>query len=59
MYRDVTALLQLLADQEGHVSMTAMNTVADVLNKLLVVGITDSGEFCHTCLQQCIPHVVQ
>ncbi len=36
--------LQLLASQHGTGSMTAKNTVAEVLNKLLVVGITDSGK---------------
>ena len=34
---------QLLANQHTQISMSAMNTVADVLNKLLLVGITDSG----------------
>ncbi|XP_059160425.1 serine/threonine-protein kinase mTOR-like [Physella acuta] len=38
----MSPLLQLLSKQQGHVSMTAMTTVAEVLNKLLVVGITDS-----------------
>lgn len=42
--RLLTPSLALLASHHGHVSMTAMNTVADVLNKLLVVGITDSGQ---------------
>ena len=36
--------LQLLASHHGQASMTAMNTVADVLNKLLIVGITDTGK---------------
>ena len=40
-----TFFLQLLASQHGNVSMTTMNTVADVLSKLLVVGITDLGMY--------------
>ena len=36
---------QLLSTNQGSMSMAAMNTVAEVLNKLLVVGITDTGIF--------------
>lgn len=38
-------MFQLLASNQGQVSMAAMNTVAEVLNKLLVVGITDVGMY--------------
>lgn len=37
-------LFQLLANSQGQISIVAMNTVAEVLHKLLVVGITDTGE---------------
>ena len=40
-------IFQLLATNQGHLSMAAMNTVAEVLNKLLVVGITDTGRLVH------------
>lgn len=36
---------QLLANSQGQISIAAMNTVAEVLHKLLVVGITDTGEW--------------
>ena len=36
-------IFQLLSSNQGQISMAAMNTVAEVLNKLLVVGITDTG----------------
>ena len=35
---------QLLATSQNQISVAAITTVADVLGKLLVVGITDSGE---------------
>lgn len=35
---------QLLANSQGQISIAAMNTVAEVLHKLLVVGITDTGQ---------------
>lgn len=38
-------LFQLLANSQGQISIAAMNTVAEVLHKLLVVGITDTGEW--------------
>lgn len=38
-------VLQLLASNQNQISMAAITTVADVLSKLLVVGITDSGQF--------------
>ena len=35
---------QLLQHQGGQISMSTMNTVANVLSKLLIVGITDTGK---------------
>ena len=40
----------MLSSNQGHISMAAMNTVAEVLNKLLVVGITDTGMIVRTVL---------
>lgn len=40
--RLLTPSIQLLSGH-GHVSQTAVQVVADVLSKLLVVGITDPG----------------
>jgi hypothetical protein len=37
-------LFQLLATSHNQISVAAITTVADVLGKLLVVGITDTGE---------------
>ncbi|ELU01654.1 hypothetical protein CAPTEDRAFT_155489 [Capitella teleta] len=62
--RLLTPSLNLLASHHGHVSMTAMNTVADVLNKLLVVGITDSDPDIRYCVLMSLderfdPHLAQ
>ncbi|XP_064642053.1 serine/threonine-protein kinase mTOR-like isoform X1 [Lineus longissimus] len=62
--RLLTPLLTILAHQRGHISMTTMNTVADVLNKLLVVGITDSDPDIRTCVlisldERFDPHLAQ
>ncbi|XP_041377661.1 serine/threonine-protein kinase mTOR-like isoform X2 [Gigantopelta aegis] len=46
----LTPLLLLLSNTQGPVSMAAMTTVADVLNKLLVVGITDSDADIRFCV---------
>ena len=40
---DMTLLLQMLATSHNQISVAAITTVADVLEKLLVVGITDTG----------------
>lgn len=40
--RLLTPSIQML-NGHGHVSQTAVQVVADVLSKLLVVGITDPG----------------
>ncbi|WAR26259.1 MTOR-like protein [Mya arenaria] len=48
--RLLTPLLNLLASNQGQVSMAAMNTVAEVLNKLLVVGITDVDPDIRLCV---------
>ncbi|XP_035824600.1 serine/threonine-protein kinase mTOR isoform X2 [Aplysia californica] len=62
--RLLSPLLQLLSRQQGHVSMTAMTTVAEVLNKLLVVGITDSDADIRYCVLTSLderfdPHLAQ
>lgn len=44
--RLLTPSIQLLSGH-GHVSQTAVQVVADVLSKLLVVGITDPGKAKH------------
>ncbi|XP_053376740.1 serine/threonine-protein kinase mTOR-like [Mercenaria mercenaria] len=48
--RLLTPLLNLLASNQGQISMAAMNTVAEVLNKLLVVGITDVDPDIRLCV---------
>ncbi|GFN76929.1 mechanistic target of rapamycin (serine/threonine kinase) [Plakobranchus ocellatus] len=62
--RLLSPLLKLLLQQQGHVSMTAMTTVAEVLNKLLVVGITDSDADIRYCVLTSLderfdPHLAQ
>ncbi|XP_013416422.1 serine/threonine-protein kinase mTOR-like [Lingula anatina] len=48
--RLLTPCLNLVSQNQGHVSSSAMNTVADVLNKLLMVGITDSDPDIRFCV---------
>lgn len=48
--RLLTPLLQLLANSQGQISIAAMNTVAEVLHKLLVVGITDTDSDIRYCV---------
>ncbi|XP_060595349.1 serine/threonine-protein kinase mTOR-like [Ruditapes philippinarum] len=48
--RLLSPLLNLLASNQGQISMAAMNTVAEVLNKLLVVGITDVDPDIRLCV---------
>ena len=54
--KHIYVILQLLASNQGHVSMAAMNTVAEVLHKLLVVGITDTGEIMNYQLLTFAPY---
>ncbi|XP_064598762.1 serine/threonine-protein kinase mTOR-like [Liolophura sinensis] len=61
--RLLTPLLNLLSSQPGQ-SVAAMNTVAEVLNKLLVVGITDSDSDIRYCVLASLderfdPHLAQ
>ncbi|KAL3862460.1 hypothetical protein ACJMK2_008424 [Sinanodonta woodiana] len=46
----LTPLLNLLASSLSQVSIAAMNTVGEVLNKLLVVGITDTDSDIRFCV---------
>ncbi|KAH3893902.1 hypothetical protein DPMN_018054 [Dreissena polymorpha] len=48
--RLLSPLLVLLSSHQGQISMAAMNTVAEVLNKLLVVGITDVDPDIRLCV---------
>ncbi|XP_050412148.1 serine/threonine-protein kinase mTOR [Patella vulgata] len=62
--RLLTPLLKLLSTNQEQVSMAAMTTVADVLNKLLVVGITDSDSDIRLCVLDSLderfdPHLAQ
>ncbi|KAK3104575.1 hypothetical protein FSP39_005244 [Pinctada imbricata] len=60
----LTPLLTLLSSSQGQISMAAMNTVADVLHKLLVVGITDTDSDIRYCVlvsldERFDPHLAQ
>ncbi|KAK7093536.1 serine/threonine-protein kinase mTOR-like isoform X2 [Littorina saxatilis] len=62
--RLLTPLLTLLATNQNQISVAAITTVADVLGKLLVVGITDSDPDIRfsvlTCLDERFdPHLAQ
>ncbi|XP_074653906.1 serine/threonine-protein kinase mTOR-like [Tubulanus polymorphus] len=62
--RLLTPLLKVLADHRGQLSMTTMDTVADVLNKLMVVGITDADADIRYCVLKSLderfdPHLAQ
>ncbi|XP_048250308.1 serine/threonine-protein kinase mTOR-like isoform X1 [Haliotis rufescens] len=62
--RLLSPLLTLLASSQGQISMSAMTTVAYVLNKLLVVGITDSDADIRYCVLAALderfdPHLAQ
>ncbi|XP_071144772.1 serine/threonine-protein kinase mTOR-like isoform X1 [Mytilus edulis] len=62
--RLLSPLLKLLASNQGQVSMAAMNTVAEVLHKLLVVGITDTDSDIRFCVLASLddrfdPHLAQ
>ncbi|XP_060066726.1 serine/threonine-protein kinase mTOR-like [Ylistrum balloti] len=62
--RLLSPLLVLLASNQGQISMAAMNTVAEVLHKLLVVGITDTDSDIRFCVLMSLderfdPHLAQ
>ncbi|PVD35573.1 hypothetical protein C0Q70_02536 [Pomacea canaliculata] len=62
--RLLTPLLNLLATSQNQISLAAITTVADVLSKLLVVGITDSDPDIRFCVLICLderfdPHLAQ